>query len=229
MTRPATYCTKCGTPLRDGAAFCITCGAKRTAVVAPQPTPAPAAAPAPSPAHAAAHAVATPAASAATAVAGIAGVAGVGGALPWQTIVGDGRPDMRAFLSLAQPAARQVVQRSLRKPGLAMAATAVLDLLVAGITGGPAAIAAALPRFLGGGLTSLLSLITGTKGGALRTITGVVSLLTALVQVISLGVALIGGLNSGASLLTLATTAIATASALMMAVKTASVALRRRS
>jgi hypothetical protein len=203
--------------LQDGAAFCVKCGARRSAA-APQPTPAPA--------RIATPAVAAPVASAATAVAGLAGI---GGALPWQTIIGNGRPDMRAFLSLAQPAARQVVQRSLRKPGLAMAATTMLDLLVAGITGGPAAIAAALPRFIGGGLTSLLSLVTGTKGGALRTITGIVSLLTALVQVISLGVALIGGLSSGASLLTLAPTAVATASALTMAVKTASVALRRRS
>ena len=221
MTRPATYCTKCGTPLRDGAAFCITCGAKRTAVVAPQPavTPQPAAADR-------AATFAAPATSAATAVASLAGA---GGALPWQTIIGDARPDMRAFLSVAHPAATQVMRRSLRKPGLAMAATAGLDLFVAGMSGGAGAVAAAIPRFLGGGLTSLLALVTGTKAGPLRAVTGIVSLLTALVQVISLATALIGGISAGAPLLQTGSVALATASALTMAIKTASVALRRRS
>jgi len=129
----------------------------------------------------------------------------------------------------AMPTARTVVQRSLKRPGLSMAATTVLDLFVAGVSGGPAALVGAIPRALGGGLTSLLSLATGSKGGALRGLTGAVSLLTALVQVVSLGWTLIGGLADGTSLLTLAPMAVATASALLMALKTASVALRRRS
>ncbi len=73
------------------------------------------------------------------------------------------------------------------------------------------------------------ALITGTKSGALRGITGAVSLITALVQVVSLGGILVGGLADGAPLLSLLPMAIATGSALIMALKTASVALRRRS
>ncbi|PKQ21123.1 MAG: hypothetical protein CVT66_01300 [Actinobacteria bacterium HGW-Actinobacteria-6] len=150
--------------------------------------------------------------------------------LPWQTIVAGQTPDLRAMLSAAaMPAARTVVQRSLRRPGLSMAATVALDLFVAGVSGGPAALAAAIPRALGGGLTSLLSLITGSKGGALRGLTGVVSLVTAVVQIVSLGGTLLAGLANGTPLLTLVPMAVATASALVMALKTASVALRRRS
>lgn len=110
-----------------------------------------------------------------------------------------------------------------------MAATAALDLFVAGVSGGSSTLAAALPRAIGGGVTALLSMVTGTKGGALRGLTGIVSLITALVQVVSLLSTLVGGLLGGASFLSLAPMAIATGSALIMALKTASVALRRRS
>lgn len=151
-------------------------------------------------------------------------------AVPWQTIVGDERPDIRALLSgAAVPVARQALQRSLRKPGLAMAVTTILDIVVAALTGGLSAVAGVLPRALAGGLTSLLSLITGGKGGMLRTLTGIASLVTALIQVVSLGLTLIAGLRTGTSLLTLAPMVVAILSALTMALKTASVALRRRS
>ena len=151
-------------------------------------------------------------------------------AVPWQTIVGDERPDIRALLSgAAVPVARQALQRSLRKPGLAMAVTTILDVAVAALTGGMGAVAGVLPRALAGGLTSVLSLITGSKGGTLRSLTGVVSLITALIQVVSLGQTLLAGLRTGTSLLTLAPMVVAILSALTMAIKTASVALRRRS
>jgi len=152
-------------------------------------------------------------------------------AVPWRTITGAEQLDVRSFLSTsALPTARRAVQRaSLRKPGLSLAATTVLDLFVAAVSGGSGALGAAVPRFLMGGLTSLLSLITGSKSGALRGVTGVVSLLTALVQAITVVVALIGGLLDGASLLSLGPMAVAAASALVMAVKTASVALRKGS
>ncbi len=150
--------------------------------------------------------------------------------LPWQTIVAGETPDLRAMLSrVAMPGARTLAQRSLRKPGLSMAITTALDVLVAGVSGGPGALVGAIPRAVGGGLTSVLSLATGTKGGALRGLTGIVSLGTALVQVVSLGATLIGGFRDGTSILALVPMVIAMASALTMAVKTASVALRRRS
>ncbi len=150
--------------------------------------------------------------------------------LPWQTIIAGQVPDLSSMLArVAIPTAQKVVNRSLRRPGLALAVTTVLDLFVAGITGGGTAVSAAIPRVIGGGATALLSMITGKKGGALRGLTGIVSLLTALVQVFSLLVTFVSGLRDGASLTTLAPMAIATGSATVMALKTASVALRRRS
>ena len=215
------YCTRCGTALTDKDRFCTKCGSPREL--------APAAAQTPTFAQQAGQAAST-ASRAYGAVTQVAGVAGMAATLPWQTIVAGETPDLRAMLSRAVvPGARTLVQRSLKKPGLAMALTVGLDLLVAGLSGGTGALVGALPRVLAGGTTALLSLITGSKGGALRSITGIVSLVTALVQVVSLGITLIGGIRSGMPALSMLSMAVAMASALTMAVKTASVALRRRS
>ena len=210
----AGYCTRCGAALVGSGRFCTTCGAPRPSGV-PQGG-ASAAAPAPRPSVNAAGSIAA-AASMAT-------------GLPWQTIVAGQVPDLSSMLArVAMPTAQKVVNRSLRRPGLALAVTTVLDLFVAGITGGGTAVSAAIPRVIGGGATALLSMITGSKGGALRGLTGIISLLTALVQVFSLLVTFVSGLRGGAPLITLAPMAIATGSATVMALKTASVALRRRS
>ncbi|MDY0339853.1 MAG: zinc ribbon domain-containing protein [Coriobacteriia bacterium] len=214
------FCTACGARFAGDEAFCTACGAPRSK------TPA---AHAPTLTQQASHAARTTRQAYGTA-AQVAGVAGMTAGLPWQTIVAGETPDLRAMLSgAAMPGARMLVQRSLKKPGLAMAVTAGLDLLVAGLSGGGSALVGALPRVLAGSTTALLSLITGSKGGALRSLTGVVSLITALVQVVSLGITLIGGLRGGMPLLSTLSMAVAIASALTMAVKTASVALRRRS
>lgn len=150
--------------------------------------------------------------------------------LPWQTIVAGETPDLRVMLSrVAAPGAHTLVQRSLKKPGLAMAVTTALDLVVAGLSGGTGALLGALPRVLAGGATALLSLVTGSKGGTLRSVTGFVSLGTALVQVVSLGITLIGAVRTGMPALSMLSMAVAMTSALTMAMKTASVALRRRS
>lgn len=216
------YCVKCGARFVGEQRFCSKCGAARS-----RPTVAPATGSAPAPA-------AVPAAAASAAFGTVSQVAGVSAAaavgLPWQTIIAGQTPDLSAMLSrAAMPTAQAVVRRSLKRPGLSMAATTVLDLFVAAVSGGSGALAAALPRAIGGATTSLLSLVTGTKGGALRGLTGIVSLVTALVQVVSLLVTLVGGFLGGAPLLSLLPMAIATGSALVMALKTASVALRRRS
>lgn len=234
MTDGSGFCTKCGTPFKGQGQFCTSCGATRSqgAQGAGSVTPAPvASAPAPTPTPTAAPVASVASTASVASFAGaVAGTASMAAGLPWQTIVAGQTPDLSAMLSrAAMPAAQKVVRRSLRRPGLSMAATTVLDLFVAGISGGPVALAAAVPRALGGGLTSLLSMITGTKGGALRGLTGAVSLITALVQVVSLGGTLIGGFADGAPLLSLLPMAIAMGSALIMALKTASVALRRRS
>lgn len=170
--------------------------------------------------------------AAVSSVASLGGMAGAGVlamALPWQTIVAGETPDLRAmFSSAVAPTARRAVQASLRKPGLSLAATTVLDLVVAALSGGTSALAAAVPRGAAGGLSALLALVTGRKTGALRKMTGVMSLVTALIQVASLLTTLVRGVTAGSSLLALVPMAIATGSALVMAVKTASVALRRR-
>ena len=211
------FCTACGARFIGDESFCTKCGAARQQ--APAPTLVQQAGTA---AQTARHAYG--------AVAQVAGAAGMAASLPWQTIVVGETPDLRAMLSrVAIPGARTVAQRSLKKPGLAMAVTVALDLIVAGLSGGGSALVGALPRVLAGGATALLSLVTGSKGGALRSITGFVSLGTALVQVISLLLTLLSGLRGGMPLLSTLSMVVAIASALTMTIKTASVALRRRS
>lgn len=211
---PAGYCTRCGAALVEVNRFCTSCGAPRDVAASQGVTPTPRPTPAPS------------ASVAGTAVAAASMAAG----LPWQTIIAGQTPDLSSmFARMVVPSAHKAVNRSLRRPGVALAVTTVLDVFVAGVTGGGAGISSAIPRVIGGSVTSALSLITGSKGGALRGLTGVVSLLTVLVQVVSLLMALGRGVLDGAPLLTLAPMAVATGSAAVMAVKTASVALRRRS
>ncbi|MDO8879484.1 MAG: zinc ribbon domain-containing protein [Coriobacteriia bacterium] len=224
--RDMAFCTACGAQFTGDETFCTRCGTSRSGSLT-----APAAAPASAPTLIQqAGQVTGTARQAYGAVAQVAAVGGMAASLPWQTIVAGETPDLRGMLSrVAMPGARTLAQRSLKKPGLAMAVTTALDLIVAGLSGGGSALVGALPRALAGGTTALLSLITGSKGGALRGLTGVVSLGTALVQVISLGVTLIGGVRSGMPLLSTLPMVVAMASALVMALKTASVALRRRS
>ncbi len=218
-------CTSCGSAFTGSESFCTSCGAPRSKGAA---TPA-TAAPAPTLTQQAGHAVGV-ARQAYGAAAQVAGAAGMAAALPWQTIVAGETPDLRGMLSrVAMPGARTLVQRSLKKPGLAMAVTAVLDLVVAGLSGGGGALVGALPRVLAGGTTALLSLVTGSKGGALRSVTGFVSLGTALVQAVSLVLTLASGMRTGMPFISTLSMVVAIASALTMAVKTASVALRRRS
>lgn len=215
-------CTSCGSVFTGSDSYCTACGAPRTAA----PTAA-AAAPAPTLIRQAGHAAGT-ARQAYGVAAHVAGAAGMAVSLPWQTIVAGETPDLRDMLSHAAiPGARTLAQRSLKKPGLAMAVTTALDLAVAGLSGG-GALAGAIPRVLAGGITALLSLITGSKGGSLRNITGFVSLGTALVQVVSLVITLVNSVRTGMPIISTLSMVITIASALTMAIKTASVALRRR-
>lgn len=148
----------------------------------------------------------------------------------WQTVVGSQTPDLRAFLAragtpLVQSAARAGLRRSVRRPGIALALTTLLDLVIVAVTGG--SLGAALPRTLSGLVSSGLAMATGHKSGALRALSGVTSLVTTLLGVVTALSALRSGLDSGASLLTLAPSAIGAASMVTMAVKTATVAFRR--
>lgn len=203
MAGPALFCARCGAAIVSGNSFCTRCGTR----VAGD---------------------ASSLGSAYGAVASIAGMTGMGLALPWRTVYEAEDPDIRGLLSAAAlPAARQAVRASLRRPGIAMAVTATLDLAVTIVTGGIGAVASTLPRFLLGGSTAVLSLLTGRKGGALRMATGVASLVTIAVQLGFAGFALSSGLVEGDSLLLVVPGVVAMLSSLVMAVKTAVVALRR--
>jgi hypothetical protein len=156
-------------------------------------------------------------------------MAGMGFALPWQKVTGAGQPDIGAFLSSAAfMGARRAIGGSLRRPGLVLAATTVLDLGVAWITGGTNALYLAIPRFAISGSTSLLSVITGSKGGQLRKLTGIFSAVAAIAQ-IGFGIyTLASGLKGDTSALVYAPQLVAMMSSLAMAVKTMTVAFKRR-
>ena len=235
----ASFCTKCGTRFEGPEVFCTKCGAPREHAVAPAATapavgtPAPvtsAATPAPAPGPtlvAQAGQAAQTAQRAYGAVAQVAGIASMGVALPWQTVVGNQQPDIRAFLSAAAlPAAQGAIRASLRRPGLAMAVTTVLDVVVSGITRGWGGVLASLPRLLLGGGTAALSIITGAKGGGLRKATGVLGAVTGVVQLGFTGYTLIAGALGGTSALLLIPQVIAMLSSLVMAVKTTVAALK---
>lgn len=226
------FCTKCGSRFTGNEVFCTKCGSPREHAAAPAanaPRPAAAAAaPAPGPTFVQqAGQAASTASRAYGTVAQVAGIAGMGVALPWQTVVGAQQPDIRAFLSAAAlPAAQTAIRASLKRPGIAMAITAVLDLVVSGITRGWGGVLGALPRLLLGGATALFSLITGSKGGPLRKLTGAIGGVTAVVQLGFTGYTLVAGVLGGTSALLLIPQLIAMLSSLTMAVKTAITALR---
>ena len=226
----ARFCNACGAPFAEGQTFCTKCGSQRASVTMRDEAQAAGAVPAQAAAPAFVAQASAATATARTAygtVAQAAGAAGMAVSLPWQTIVAGQQPDIRAFLSAAAlPAAHQAVRASLKRPGIAMAITTTLDLVVAGITGGTGALVAAIPRVLLGGATALFSLITGSKGGPLRKLTGAISAVTAVVQLGYTGWTLVGGLVGGTPVLTLLPMVIAMTSSLVMAVKTVLLAFR---
>lgn len=217
------FCTRCGTRFKGPEPFCTICGTPRERAAAAQPADS-----APGPTFVAqAGQAAQTAQRAYGAVAQMAGVAGMGVALPWQTVAGGQQPDIRGFLAAAAlPAAQGAIRASLKRPGLAMAVTTTLDLIVSGITRGWPGVLGALPRFLLGGATALFSLVTGSKGGPLRKLTGAVSGVTAVVQLGFTGYTLVVGVLGGTSALLLLPQVIAMVSSLVLAVKTALTALK---
>ena len=156
----------------------------------------------------------------------LAGALTAGAGLPWQTIVGNQAPDLKALLArTGAPLAQQAVRRSLRNPGLALLVTTALDLFVVWVTAGPVAVEEAFPRVAAGAATALLSLLVGSRGGPLRGLAGLSSVVTAGLQVASLASALMAALDTG-DVVAVAPMALAMASALTTAVKTAAVAFR---
>ena len=250
----SVICDNCGQILDVASAYCSRCGSDvlvpatkarlaeelaraqsqtpahaAAAPLAPPPPPlAPPAPPTPPPRRSAA----TTATAAATATAtvgratSLAGALTAGAGLPWQTIVGSQAPDLKALLArTGAPLAQQAVRRSLRNPGLALLVTTALDLFVVWVTAGPVAVEEAFPRVAAGAATALLSLLVGSRGGPLRGLAGLSSVVTAGLQVASLGSALLAALDTG-DVVAVAPMALAMASALTTAVKTAAVAFR---
>jgi hypothetical protein len=225
-----SFCTRCGAPLGADDEFCTHCGTPRQHVPSgPGVAAAVAAQPPAGGARPPAGQVLAVASRAYGVVGQVAGLAGLGLALPWQRVAGAGQADIGALLSAAAvPGARRLVGASLKRPGLAMAATTVLDVAVAVVTGGTSALYKALPRLVLGGATSVLSLATGRKAGNLRRLTGIMGGLTAAAQLGFAVYTLITGLDSGTSAYALVPQVVAMLSSLVMAAKTMAVALRRR-
>jgi hypothetical protein len=221
METAARFCKHCGTAFgEDSAHFCKKCGAAR-----PEPAEPPRQGASGAAAGVSGAAVLGRAAGVASRVASGSALAA---ALPWHTIRGREPIDVGAFLAAAAPgAARAVVSRSLKRPGLVLAFTIVIGVAVAVLTGGTSALVSALPQLLAGAVTSVLALVTGSKSGPLRTLTGVVSVVTALITLGSLGWTLYQSVAGDDSLLSLLPTALAVAASLVAAVKTSAVALRR--
>lgn len=194
------------------------------------PPPPPAASP-PPPAAGPPLPVVSPPGTTATATvaraASIAGALSAGAGLPWQTIVGDQAPDLKALLArTGAPLAQRAVRRSLRRPGLALLVTTALDLFVVWVTAGPAAVEGAFPRVVAGAVTAMLSVLVGSRGGPLRGIAGLSSVVTSTLQISALAAALMGVLATG-DVVAAGPMVLAMASALTTAVKTAAVAFRR--
>jgi hypothetical protein len=221
-----SYCIVCGSPLRADQSFCTKCGAPPRQVPSGPTAEPDTRSPAATKAHIT-QAVATASRAYAT-VGQMAGLAGMGFALPWQKVAGLAQADIGAFLSAAAlPGAQRAIRASLRRPGLALAATTVLDVAVAVITGGTSALYKAIPRLVLSGSTSLLSLATGSKGGAVRKATGVLGAVTGLAQLGFAAYTLISGLDAGTSAWVIAPQVVVMASSLVAATKTMALAFRR--
>lgn len=223
----ATRCAHCGDPLREQARFCPRCG---TPVAGPpHPSAAPTAPAATPQVPQAARAPGAVGAATAVRTAPQLGQLATAAGLPWQTIVGGQAPDIGGLLArAATPAAHTLVRRSLRRPGIALAVTTAMDLLIVLLTGGSGALTTAVPRVLTGLGTSAVALATGSKGGPLRGVAGLGSLVTTVLQLTALWTSLTEAMAGGADWLTLAPGLVAMASAGTTALKTATTALRRR-
>lgn len=207
----ARFCANCGASLAVGAHFCERCGDAVTDAALPS-----------APVQRTGKTVQLGTATATATKA--AGIAATAAALPWQTLVEGDPVDLDALATAAGvPVARHAIQRSLRRPGIAMAVTAVLDLFVTAVSGAGVT-GLAIPRFALGLVTAALAIASGARP-ALRRATGLVSLVTALVQVVTSGLAL-ANLPEGTGAATMATMVVASSAALVTAALIARDALR---
>lgn len=222
----APYCTKCGSAFPEPARFCPKCGAPRTGPIAATPNVAQqTAATTPSPAAPAPASVAGTMRQVQTAVSTVGTLA----ALPWQTVVGTQSPDLGAFLRQAgAPVAQTIVRRSVRKPALALMFTTFIDIVVAFISGQPAALSLMLPRLLTGTGTGLLGLLVGKKQGPFRKLVGIGSIFTTGMQLFTAGAMLIAAVSGNAPFLTLLPSLISTTSVVVVAIKTLRMTLLKR-
>ncbi len=148
-------------------------------------------------------------------------------AVPWQAVFGDQPPDLGALLSrTAVPAIATAAGSSLRRPGIALVVTALLDLVVAA-TAVPSTAAGALPRVGSALLAGALAAAAGAKGGLLRRLAGVAGVLAAVVHLAAAGLSLVAVMASGEALVGQLPQLVTMASSLVLAARTALSALRR--
>lgn len=219
----AKFCTSCGASFPDNARFCPKCGAGRGAAT---PGAGLVAAQQPSAQQATAAGTLRKAQTAAS-------YAGMAAGMPWQTVVGGERPDLGAFLKQAGApvggmVGRRVIQRSVRKPALALLLTTLLDALVSVISGQPAAVGALGMRVLSGSGTAIVGLIVGRRKGKFgRGLVAVGSVTTASLQLYNAGSMLIAALGAQASFFSLVPSLMSTASVIFVAGKTLYMVVRQ--
>lgn len=235
------FCTKCGAKVADTAAFCTKCGTKVVRVAPRQPAATPQAQaqpPAQAPQQAEAPSLVSQAGAAATSVsaaygtatraAGMAASAAGVVSLPWQTIVTGQSVDVQGMLRAAAPSLLAMAPRpNLRKPALAIAFTVVMDVGIALVSGGAVNVPMLLMRVVTGAGTAVLGAITGGKGGGLRKVTGLVSVVFGVVQLVSLLVAAYQAIATPTTLLALLPSIVAVVSGLVLSVSTAIAGFRR--
>lgn len=225
MAGRPSFCMACGGSVRPQDDFCTRCGVS-VGATGQDPDGQPTAAG--ERASARAGSLASTLSVAGAAFGATTALGGLGLALPWHTAFGSGPVDVSGLIArTAFPAAQRAAHASLRRPALAVALTALMDLIATLFMGGVGALPAALPRLVLSAATVTLSLITGSSGGTMRVATGILSLVTGLVQLAFAGWGLARGLGEGASFISALPPVVAMLSSLAMTVKTGVVALRR--
>lgn len=219
----AGFCTGCGKPLAEGTRFCAACGVpvERPSLVVAQPIVAPAQQ-TPASAQPTAAAVATHIQRGATIAAAVAGT-------PWQTIVAG---DASALGDYARRWAPMLVgalgRPNLRVPARALLLTVTLDVVVAIMSGQPAALKALGWRLFFGLGTAFWGLVAGRKRGFASKLTQLLSLVTSGFQVVSVVRGLIALFAGPVALLPMLSSLLVQVASLVALVKTFLFARRKK-
>ena len=158
--------------------------------------------------------------------ASVASIAGAAAGAPWTTVVGAGRLDLSALASGFAPLAQSAVHASVRAPAVALILTSLIELGVALASGQPAAMRLVAVRAAISVTTGVLGVVVGRRGGALRSVFGVLAIATALVQGFSVAITAVAASGMG-SVWVLLPSLVAQLSSLVLAIRSAIGGLRR--